>query len=520
MAIIRSITTVGSMTMISRVFGFVRDVAVAAMLGAGGLADVFFVAFKLPNLFRRLFAEGAFNLAFVPLFAGKLESDGKDDARSFAAEALSALLLVLLVVVMAFEIAMPWVISLFAPGFLDEPERFHLTVDLARITFPYLLFVSLVSLLAGILNSVGRFWAAAAAPILLNITLIAAVTLASPYFATPAHALSWGVFCAGIFQLMWLVYHVKRAGWGLVLTKPTFSADVKKLLKRIAPVAVGAGIYQINLLVDMVIASLLPAGAISYLFYADRLHQLPVGVIGVAVGTALLPLLARQISAGEDKAALASQNRALEFALLLTLPAAAALIIMPDIILQVLFERGAFTSEATQKTAAALAMFSLGLPAYVIIKALAPGFFSRGDTATPIKIGALCLVVNLVLNLLLMKPFAHVGIAAATVSASWINAGLLTWVLIRRGHFSFDERFKKHLPRQLLATAGMAVAIWGLLLALGDMFAGGLMQSVVALVIVVAVGMAVYGLLALMLGVISMAELKLLVKKEPPTSNA
>ncbi|MCK5167812.1 MAG: polysaccharide biosynthesis C-terminal domain-containing protein, partial [Rhodospirillaceae bacterium] len=286
------------------------------------------------------------------------------------------------------------------------------------------------------------------------------------------------------------------------------------------PVAVGAGIYQINLLVDMVIASLLPAGAISYLFYADRLHQLPVGVIGVAVGTALLPLLARQISAGEDKAALASQNRALEFALLLTLPAAAALIIMPDIILQVLFERGAFTSEATQKTAAALAMFSLGLPAYVIIKALAPGFFSRGDTATPIKIGALCLVVNLVLNLLLMKPFAHVGIAAATVSASWINAGLLTWVLIRRGHFSFDERFKKHLPRQLLATAGMAVAIWGLLLALGDMFAGGLMQSVVALVIVVAVGMAVYGLLALMLGVISMAELKLLVKKEPPTSNA
>ncbi|MCK5167742.1 MAG: polysaccharide biosynthesis C-terminal domain-containing protein, partial [Rhodospirillaceae bacterium] len=243
-------------------------------------------------------------------------------------------------------------------------------------------------------------------------------------------------------------------------------------------------------------------------------------VIGVAVGTALLPLLARQISAGEDKAALASQNRALEFALLFTLPAAAALIIMPDTILQVLFERGAFTAEATQKTASALAMFSLGLPAYVIIKALAPGFFSRGDTATPIKIGALCLVINLVLNLLLMEPFQHVGIAAATVSASWVNAGLLTWMLMRRGHFSFDARFKARLPRQLLATIGMAGVIWGLLWALGDMFAGSLMESVGALVIVVGLGMATYGLLALALGAISIAELKLLVKKETPTPSA
>lgn len=499
--------------MLSRVFGFIRDMAIAAALGAGGMADVFFVAFKLPNLFRRLFAEGAFNLAFVPLFSDKLERDGKEAARSFASEALSALLLVLLLVVMLFEITMPGVIALFAPGFLDEPDRFNAAVDLARVTFPYLLFIALVSLLSGVLNSVGRFWAAAAAPILLNLTLIFAVVIAAPYFETPAHALSWGVFAAGILQLLWLVWHAKRAGWALQLGRPKFSADVKKLLKRIAPVAVGAGIYQINLLVDTIIASLLPVGTISYLFYADRLHQLPVGVIGVAVGTALLPLLSRQISAGEDKAALAGQNRALEFALLLTLPAAAALIIMPETILQVLFERGAFTHDATIKTAQALAMFSVGLPAYIIIKAIAPGFFSRGDTATPIKIGVLCLVINLVLNLLLMKPFAHVGIAAATVTASWVNAGLLTWVLMGRGHFSFDGRIKKNVPRQILATVVMAGVIWGLIGFLADMFTGPIMGQVGALVIVVAAGMAVYGAMVLALGVVKISELRLMFKK-------
>ena len=513
MAIIRSITTVGSMTLISRLFGFIRDVAIAAALGAGGMADIFFVAFKLPNLFRRLFAEGAFNLAFVPIFSAKLEKDGKEQARNFASEALSALVLVIMMVVMVFEIAMPWVITVFAPGFVDEPERFNATVDLARITFPYLLFISLVSLLSGVLNSVGRFWAAASAPILLNITLIAAVLLAAPYFTTPAHALAWGVFFAGILQLVWLVFIARRAGWGLTLGKPRFNAEVKLLLKRMAPVAVGAGIYQINLVVDTIIASLLPAGAISYLFYADRLHQLPVGVVGVAVGTALLPLLSRQISAGQNEAALESQNRALEFALLLTLPAAAALMVMPETILQVLFERGAFTHEATLQTASALAMFALGLPAYIIIKALAPGFFSRGDTATPIKIGVLCLVLNLVLNLLLMKPFAHVGIAAATVSASWVNAGLLAWVLMRRGHFAFDQRFKKHVPRQIVATIIMAAVIWGLLLLLSDMFSGALLMQASALALVVAVGAIVYVAAVLAAGAVKIAEIKSLVKK-------
>ncbi len=515
MALIRSIAAVGSMTLLSRVLGFVRDVAVAAALGAGGIADIFFVAFKLPNLFRRLFAEGAFNLAFVPIFAGKLEDndDALKGARTFANESLSALLISLLVIVAVFEIAMPVAMMVFAPGFVDEPARFQLAVDLARITFPYLLFISLVSLLAGVLNSIGRFWAAAAAPILLNLSLITAVVVAAPYFETPAHALSWGVFWGGVVQLLWLYVHTARAGWRLQLVRPRLSGDVKTLLKRMAPVALGAGIYQINIMVDMIIASLLPAGAISYLFYADRLQQLPLGVIGIAVGTALLPLLSRQLKAGDDATALHSQNRALEFALLLTLPAASALAVVPGEIIAVLFERGAFTAEATAKTAAALAVFAFGLPAYIVVKALAPGFFARGDTATPIKIGVLCLVINVVLNLILMKPFQHVGIAAATVVASWVNAGLMAWVLARRGQFKLDARLVSKVARQVLAAAVMAGVVAALAGRLAPWFGGALGEQVMALVAVVVAGLVTYGLLAVVLGAATWSEIRNAVRR-------
>jgi len=505
------------MTLISRVLGFVRDVSVAWVLGAGWMADVFFVAFKLPNLFRRLFAEGAFNLAFVPIFAGKLETDSEDDARTFAAQAQSGLLAVLLLFTILIELFMPWVVAAIAPGFIDEPEKFALAVELVRITFPYLIFISLVSLLAGILNSHGKFWAAAASPILLNICLISAVFGLTPLMPSPAHALSWGVAGAGVVQVGWMMWHTARAGWLPRLTVPRLTADVKRLLKRIAPVAVGAGIYQISLLIDTIIASTLVSGSISYLFYADRLVQLPLGVVGVAVGTALLPLLSRQIKSGDAAAALNSQNRALEFALLLTLPAAAALFVMPETLVGALFERGAFSAEATHKTAMALMVFACGLPAFVLVKAMSPGYFAREDMSTPIKIGALCVAVNIAIALALMGPLAHVGLAVATVVSQWLNAVLLAGILIRRKQFHFDDRLLCRLWRMVSATAAMAGVVmttdWALFTALAGWLGGGTMETVANLALVVFVGMVSYAGFSLVLGVATISEIKAALRR-------
>ncbi len=312
MNLFRAIATVSGITMISRCLGFTRDIMIANVLGAGPLADIFFVAFKLPNLFRRLFAEGAFNAAFVPQFSGILQESGRVQARDFAEQALAVLLWSLLIFVILIEIMMPWITFGFAPGFATIPEKFNLAVLLSRITFPYLLFISLVSLMSGLLNSLGKFAAAAATPILLNICLIGAILWLVKFTSTPAHALAFGVVIAGAVQLFWLLFHVGKAGIKLRLLIPRFTPPVRTMLRRIVPAAVGAGVYQISLLVDTVVASLLPTGSISYLFFADRVNQLPMGMIGVAVGTALLPLLSRQLSAGDSAAAIQTQNRAID----------------------------------------------------------------------------------------------------------------------------------------------------------------------------------------------------------------
>lgn len=508
MTLLRSIATVGSMTMISRVFGFVRDILIAAVLGAGGLADVFFVAFKFPNLFRRLFAEGAFNMAFVPIFAGLVEAEGELKARQFADQAMAVLLWVLVVLVIIIELAMPWAMAVFAPGFLDEPDKFALVVALTRITFPYIVFISLVSLLAGVLNSLGRFAAAAATPILLNICLIGAVLIFSTMAQTPAHALAWGVFVAGFVQFCWLAGHARRAGFGPRLVMPCLSENVRLLVRRALPVALGAGIYQINLLVDTIIASFLPEGSISYLFFADRVNQLPLGVVGVAVGTALLPLLSRQIRAGDAAAALHSQNRAIEFSWLFTLPAACALFIIAQPLVWVLFGRGAFGEAHALATAAALAIFALGLPAYVLVKALAPGFFARGDTKTPVKIAVAAMVVNVALSLILMGPFLHVGIAMATAASSWLNVSLMAYVLHRRGHLTFDQRLKSRLPRTVVASAGMAVVLYFTMTALAPWLAGGEFERALALLALILGGLASFALLAQISGAATMGDIK------------
>jgi len=513
MVLLRSIATVGGMTMLSRLFGFVRDILIAAILGAGLAADAFFVAFKLPNLFRRLFAEGAFAAAFVPLFAGKLEDAGREDARRFAEEAFSLLFVILAVVVALAEIGMPLLIRVIAPGFLDEPEKFDLAVVLTRITFPYLLFISLVALLAGVLNSLGRFAAAAATPVMLNICLIGFILVATPFLPSPGHALAWGAATAGVVQLVWLYMACVREGMVFRLIRPRITPDLRVLYRRILPIAVGAGIYQINLVIDMVIASLLPSGSISYLFFADRVTQLPLGVIGIAVGTALLPMLSRQVRAGETEAALHSQNRSIEFSLLLTLPAAVALALIAHPIIAVLFERGAFAPAQTAATAAALAVYAWGLPAYVLVKALAPGFLAREDTRTPVKISVAAMIVNVALSLALIGPLLHVGIAAATAISSWLNAGLLAWVLWRRGELVVDRRLKSRLPRTMLASAIMGGALVAVHAALDGFFSAAQAERIAALAALIAIGLAVFAGAAAVFGAARPADVRGFLKR-------
>ncbi|TVR95383.1 MAG: murein biosynthesis integral membrane protein MurJ [Rhodospirillales bacterium] len=516
MILIRAIATVGGLTMVSRVFGFARDVLIAKILGAGPVADAFFVAFKFPNLFRRLFAEGAFSAAFVPIFAGLLEAEGKSRARVFAEQALSVLFWALLVMVAVMEIAMPLMMLVFAPGFAADPEKFDLTVVLARIAFPYLLLISLVSLLGGVLNSLGRFAAAAAAPILLNVCMILSILLLAPLTPTPGHALAWGVFAAGVVQLVWLYLACARAGMALRLPRPRITPEVKLLLRRAVPVAIGAGVYQLNLLVDTVLASFLPSGSISYLFYADRVVQLPLGVIGVAVGTALLPLLSRQLRAGHTAAAHYNQNRALEFACLLTLPAAAALLVIAEPIVSVLFQRGAFSVVEAQATAAALMAMALGLPAFMLVKALTPGFFARGDTATPVKIAAAAMAINVVCSVILMQFLLHVGIALAMAISAWVNAGALAVVLRRRGFLVIDARNKERLPRILFATAVMCGALWIAERAVGDWLAGDEVMRAMALALLVASGALAFAVTAQASGAAGLRDLRGLMRGKDP----
>ncbi|MCE2509475.1 MAG: murein biosynthesis integral membrane protein MurJ [Alphaproteobacteria bacterium] len=513
MALLRSIATVGGYTLTSRLLGFIRDILLAAILGAGAIADAFFVAFKLPNFFRRLFAEGAFNAAFVPMFAGFLEKEGKDAAQRFGEEVLAVLFVALAIFVALAEIAMPWLLYVLAPGFVDDPERYDFATQFTRITFPYLLFISLVSLMGGVLNSLGRFAAVAATPILLNLTLIGSLLILVNFTATPGHALAIGVTIAGLGQFLWLVVALKRTHFPLRLRRPRLTPDVKRFLSLLAPGAVGAGIVQINLFVDIILASLLPTGAISYLYYADRLNQLPLGVVGIAVGTALLPLLSRQIRGGDAVAANASQNRAIEVTLFLTLPAAVALFLLSEPIIRVLFERGAFGAAETEASALTLMAYTVGLPAYVLVKVLAPGFFARENTTTPVKIAGIAVVINIVFSVAMMIPFAQVGIALATAIASWFNASLLAIGLWRRRDLVPDDRLKKRLPRMMLA----ALAMGGLAFWVAGLLEAPLMGSTVerglVMLLLVAGGGVTYLFFAHLLGAFKKEDLRTLFRK-------
>jgi putative peptidoglycan lipid II flippase len=524
MRLYRAFATVGGLTIVSRVLGFMRDILIAATLGSGAVADAFFVAFRFPNLFRRLFGEGAFNSAFVPLFAKRLEGEGKEAARAFAEEAMAGLVFVLLVLSIAAEIAMPFLMYGLAPGFSAHPDKFDLAVLLTRITMPYLLCMSLVALLSGVLNSVGKFVESSAVSIVLNLAMMAAtgVALAMGLRNEPLAGIiqAWGVFAAGLLQLWLLVDGARRNGLSLKLRWPRMSDGMRRLIRLGIPGVIAGGVTQINIVIGTIIASL-QDGAVSHLYYADRVYELPLAIVGIAIGVVLLPDVSRHLRAGNHAAVMDSQNRSLEFAMLLTVPAAVALAVVPTEIVKGLFERGAFTARDTPATAYALAIFALGLPSFVLIKVFSPAYFAREDTATPMRYAVIGLTANTLGSVALFFLFRslglmpHLGIAVATTLGGWLNAGLLYATLARRGEFVADARLARALPRVLLASAVMGVALWFASDALQPLFAPGtgVLTRSTALAALTGAGFLVYAIGALVFGAVDLRQLRGLVRR-------
>lgn len=512
MSLGRNILTVGGLTMVSRVTGFARDILIAALLGAGPVADAFFVAFKFPNFFRRLSGEGALTAAFVPLFSEKLEQEGRAAAAVFAGRVIAVALVILLAFLIIMEIAMPWAMRGLAPGFVDDPAQFDLAVDLTRITFGYLPLISLMALLGGVLNSLDRFAAMAFAPVLLNLILIATLAMVAfqqiePGSPTVGYWLAWGVLLAGVAQFAWMVAACKRAQFPIPLPAPRLTPPIIKLFKLMGPAAIGAGVMQINLVIDIILASTLADGSVAFLYFADRINQLPLGVIGVAAGTALLPMLSRQVAKGEDETARYTLNRGTELVFLLTLPAAVGLVLLAEPMVNVLLGRGAFTSEDAALTGAALAAYALGLPAYALVKVFMPAFFARKDTKTPVKVAAVMVIVNLAASLTLMPYLAHVGLALATSLSSTLNALTLAYILKRRGLLQPDTRLIRRGLATVVSSGVMGAAVYGIALSVTPL-AGQLVMLIAA----VGGGMAVYFAAAAATGAAKPSEAKALLK--------
>lgn len=497
MSLYRNFINVGAMTLLSRLLGFVRDVLMAWVLGTGLAADAFVAAFRFPNLFRRLFAEGAFNAAFIPLFSGALEEKGSDAARDLAARIISWLIVIILILTVLAEIFMPYVLIPFVPGFLDDPEKFELAVFLTRICFPYLACMSLMAAYGGILNGLGKFLAAAFAPVLLNVVLVAVLAIlivVAP--GDPENAAMWvaiGTALGGIAQLTLVTWAVRKTGFLPRFSMPKFDPDVRRFWLLALPAIATGGITQINIFIGTIIASG-AASAMSYLYYADRLYQLPLGIIGIAIGIVLLPALSRHVKAGRDADARTAMHQSLLFAMLLSLPAAAGLIALAEPIIRLLFERGAFSALSTTQTATALVAFACGLPAFVLIKVFQPGFFAREDTMTPTIFAGISVVVNIGLSLLLFASLQHIGIAIATSVSAWINASLLALTLTRRGHFAMSGQQWRQHGAMVGASTILALALWGVAIFATPVLAGahGFLLQAITLVGAITIGAIAY----------------------------
>lgn len=490
--LLRSSAVVGMMTMISRFLGLARDVVLANFFGASAGADAFFVAFKIPNFFRRLFAEGAFSQAFIPVLADYKQQNDLHAVKRLLGAVCGVLGLVLFVFTLMAVLGAPWVTALFAPGFLDEPEKYALASTMLQITFPYLLLISLTAFSGAVLNSYNNFAVPAFTPVLLNLSLIASALFLAPMFTQPVIALAWGVFIAGAMQLFFQLPFLLKLG---LLPRPNLDyghAGVKRILALMLPAMFGVSVSQINLLLDTVLASFLQTGSVSWLYYSDRLVELPLGIFGIAIATVVLPSLSAKKAAGSEQAFSDTIDWALRTVLLIGVPATLALAVLAEPLITVLFHYGALTDFDVMQAAQSLRAYSAGLLAFMLVKVLAPGFFARQDMKTPVKIGVYAMLANMVFNLILIWPMQHAGLALATALSSWCNALCLLWVLKKQGIYKPGRAWWLFGFRLLLASAVMVSAVFALNEATDVWFSWGVFERVQHIALLVVVGIVSY----------------------------
>lgn len=520
MSLVKNVGTIGGLTAISRVFGFVRDILLARVMGAGGVADAWQLAFQLPNLFRRLFAEGAFASAFVPLFNRHM-TDGEHEGKKFASEILAVLLPILVLFGALFMIAMPWILWAFANEELRGDARtYEIGVTMARIAFPYLLFMSLASLVAAVLNSLSRFAAAAAAPIILNMCMVGALIYGmtlpggEPSREMTGLALAISVSLSGLLQLLWLIWWMHRGGFRIPLSRPRLTRRVKEMGILIVPAVFGAGVYQISRFVDLAFMRGLPDGSLTHMAMADRWNQLPLGIIGIALGTAILPALSRMVARDEHDEVRRLQSNAVELSMLLTVPAAVALFFTGTAIVRVFMQGGQFTPEDATITGAVLSALVLGLPAYVLVKVLTPNFFARKDTRTPVYTAAVSLVVTVALNLLLIPRLGVVALAVAGSIGAWVNTALLYAILARRGFFHITPLVIDRVTRISIASAVMGAVLWYAVQWGEPYFDGTTVERLGSLMGLMGVGAIAFAVVGAMLRVLDKATIARLMQRE------
>jgi putative peptidoglycan lipid II flippase len=485
------IFTVGGYTLLSRLTGFARDIMLAAILGAGPLADAFYVAFRLPNHFRAIFAEGAFNAAFVPAYARVHGEKGEASAKRFGDRIFTLLLLSQVVLLVLAWVFMPQAMSVLAPGFSDDPEQRRLAIQLTRITFPYLLLITLVTLYGGMLNVMQRFASAAAASIFLNLAMMATLALAA-FFPTAGHAAAWGVLLSGLLQYFLLAGDLAGHGGLPRLAPLKLDEDIRAFFRALGPATLGSMGTQVAMFADTIIATFLPAGALSALYYADRLNQLPIGVIGIAIGTVLLPEMSRRLTAGDHRGAMEQQRRAFEFTLLFSVPFVAAFIAVPDIITRAMFARGAFTRADAAAAGATLAAYAIGLIPFVLIRSAVSTFYARKDTATPVKASLSGLTVNVLLKVILMGSLAQVGLALATAIGAWINLLLVLGFAARAGYLELNRAVARSLLKFALSGILLAASLWLTARFVAPHLPLPAFVDEIALVLLIAIGGAIY----------------------------